>query len=659
MNALPTVQSLLRWGLVLSFMVWHASSFAIAETLEECQRRLKDTYTDLDRDGQPGLSLDEYLKRPGMPAVLERNFKVFDFDADGVLSEAEFAAIPGFSEARNRGPVPSPFEQLKTQAELALDEAFGWDEAPQKVIKTNLFAQGYLTSMGINPQPARSLTQVVDPDRDGNVTRDEALAFLQQQLGLVKYGVAIRDPNGRVVNVDSFLHLDANSDRGISREEFSSRYYDKSLVEERFPRWDINGDGTISLAEFAHPDEHGWNDPVFDFITIDTDRDGEVNKAELAAGTPEYLSLLRRWPFAAFDFDGNGQLNLQEFCMLPQSNLVSAWQATRTDADRDRLLSVDEFVGNHDCVLLARLYFQRLDLDGSGSLSPDEYPFAMQAPDGIYRLSAAGNVLEEVHASEEVVQTGSPAVSPDGKYLAFDGRGIRSSFEDTMIYIVDLATGKRRELCSGAMPTWSADGKQLAISHANPANGISIVNLDGVRVQLVDAQGWGGQWSPDGRFIAFTKAAQIAIYDFENKESRIVLEKSAHAYRHLDTNMAWSPDSQRICFKGYRDNGEAELASVLVVEEPRDLRVHYSSPQGFCNDISWAPDGQRIYFARNSPEHKNDLLFSVPVAEPGRPQLVPGLPTDQGIMGSCCWSPDGKWLYVHMYFRAAIPQVDK
>src|SRR6185503_9899251 len=99
----------------------------------------------------------------------------------------------------------------------------------------------------------------------------------------------------------------------------------------------------------------------------------------------------------------------------------------------------------------------------------------------------------------------------------------------------------------GMMPTWSKDGSRLSYSNS----GIQVINADGTNSRsLTEGSGWGAQWSPDGKKIAYYAGLQIVTLDVATEKSTPVYK--ATDYRQIYWNMTWSPDSQRICFKGVK-----------------------------------------------------------------------------------------------------------
>ena len=166
-----------------------------------------------------------------------------------------------------------------------------------------------------------------------------------------------------------------------------------------------------------------------------------------------------------------------------------------------------------------------------------------------------------VKDTDYVVQ-GSPRWSQDGTMIAFDAWREGESFSNVHMFIVNADGSDLRDLGQGAMPNFSPDGRRIAYSWS----GVHTINLDGTDKQVIDASGWGGQWSPDGKSIAYGNNRNIIVYDLKSKAKRGIFEGDhAGLYDHTYWNLGWSKDSKYICFKGRRiDDGTNEVVVVSV-----------------------------------------------------------------------------------------------
>ncbi len=265
-------------------------------------------------------------------------------------------------------------------------------------------------------------------------------------------------------------------------------------------------------------------------------------------------------------------------------------------------------------------------------------------------INADGTGLREIFSSEDFPSLGSPAFSPDGKQIAMDGWKSQNgeTFSKAHILVINSDGTNFRDLGDGAMPSWSADGKQVTFSRYSPRSGVWKMNIDGSNQELIENGGWGAQWSPDGKLIAFSDyglgEANLKIYDIEEDTFRYIFAFNESPYSRYYWNMCWSPDSQSLCFKGQTKARHFELATVNIDQGKKSWKVHYSDPKKQPGeDVSWHPDGKQILCTLQSPEFKTRKIFIFNPLTKDKPVVVPGQTFDESP-GSACWSPDGKKL---------------
>jgi hypothetical protein len=158
----------------------------------------------------------------------------------------------------------------------------------------------------------------------------------------------------------------------------------------------------------------------------------------------------------------------------------------------------------------------------------------------------------------------SPAVSPDGQFVAFFGR--REIFTVELL-LADSRTGEVVEKLTS--PNRSAHFD--AISFINSA----------------------GTWSPDGRKFAFIVFAdgdnEISILDVASKNvERSISVENVGAINHV----AWSPDGQRIAFSGMAGG----ISDLYVVDLPSGSVQQLTDDRYADLMPAWAPDGNTLAF---------------------------------------------------------------
>ncbi len=238
------------------------------------------------------------------------------------------------------------------------------------------------------------------------------------------------------------------------------------------------------------------------------------------------------------------------------------------------------------------------------------------------------------------------------------------------------------ELTGVADPRLSPDGSRVAYQvwtidrEANEYRGaIWVTALDGSeeprRFTSGERRDGSPQWSPDGRWLAFTsnrggekQQPQLYVIPAEGGEARKLTD-----LKESVEEIAWAPDSARLAFtarvrdEAYEEEDERKRrprrvtrlfykldsvgwttdrrGHIHVVDleggEPRQLT------DGDCEDANpaWSPDGKRIVFSALRGERWDTELVNrlyVVDADGGEPQALSG---DDGLYEEPAFSPDG------------------
>lgn len=221
-----------------------------------------------------------------------------------------------------------------------------------------------------------------------------------------------------------------------------------------------------------------------------------------------------------------------------------------------------------------------------------------------------------------------PALSPDGRYLAF--LSTREIF-DIDLFLADAQTGKViRQLASAGRDAhfeslrfidsagaWSPDSKKLAfVVFDKGDNYIGIVDVDSRKIDQIRVPGVDAintlAWSPDGRTIALsgqkTGVSDLFTYDLGSQQVRQITND-----KYADLQPDFSPDGKTIIFTSDRGAGGSLdqlrftglriAAADLATGRVRTLPLF----EGAKNmDAHFAPDGESIYFISN-PEGISDV----------------------------------------------------
>ena len=233
-------------------------------------------------------------------------------------------------------------------------------------------------------------------------------------------------------------------------------------------------------------------------------------------------------------------------------------------------------------------------------------------------------------------QAGAPAISPDGRSVAYTVRTTEWSENryDTEIWLARDGAPPfqltRTAKGSSTAPRWSPDGAWLGFLadrgekqqvHVMPMSGGEATKVTSSKEGVADFR-----WSPDGKAIAFTAAEPESEARKRDRErlGEFAVEDAEFVMTHL-----WV----------------VPVAPVDWAASRVPDAVRLTGGTGFTvGNFAWSPDGARIAF-----DHADDPLINswasqdisvIDVASKSRRALV----TTRGSDGNPVWSPDGRWI---------------
>lgn len=269
----------------------------------------------------------------------------------------------------------------------------------------------------------------------------------------------------------------------------------------------------------------------------------------------------------------------------------------------------------------------------------------------------------------------SPAVSPDGNYIAF------ISEKDLFIldlFLYDVRGGKIvRKLASMARQgeiddfnflesagTWSPDGKQFAfVIFSGGRNMLAILDVEKGRItrkiHLDPLTAFiHPAWSPDGKYIAVSGLnegiSDLYLYEFSTGR----LEKITDDYLS-NIHPSWSSDGRYIAYAAERINpgqGRKKYAFDLAVYElaTGEVRTLNVFPGADNLNPLFAADNQSLYFLSDRDGFRN--LYNIDLNS-GKVYRLTDLMT--GISGITAYSPaismapgSGQLIYTYYYDNA-------
>lgn len=259
-------------------------------------------------------------------------------------------------------------------------------------------------------------------------------------------------------------------------------------------------------------------------------------------------------------------------------------------------------------------------------LSTHPVRFLSQAADGtlafgydgeIYTLKDGGkpqkvNVevnIEEFPETERIRVTGrGGALSPDGKQIAFTGRG------EVFVGSVDHSSVKQITNTAAAeeMPQWHPEGRELVytsmrdghyniysakIARDDDPNFSNATLIDEQPVIAADkTERTIPKFSPDGKKMAFIQDRnKLMVMDTKTKKVKQLTNGSTYSYRDGGFDYKWSPDSRWIALE-VDDNHHSPYTDIAIINVESGELTHLTRSGYTDHDPQWAMGGNAIVF---------------------------------------------------------------
>lgn len=235
----------------------------------------------------------------------------------------------------------------------------------------------------------------------------------------------------------------------------------------------------------------------------------------------------------------------------------------------------------------------------------------------IYTLSEGGRPqkvaieinMEEFPQTERIRVTGrGGALSPDGKQVAFAGRGeifVASVDHSSVKQITNTAAAEER-------PQWHPEGREIVytsmrdghyniysakIARDDDPNFSNATLIDEKPVIAADnTERTLPQFSPDGKKLAFIQDRnKLMVMDTESRKVRQLTDGSTYSYRDGGFDYKWSPDSRWIALE-VDDNHHSPYTDIAIINVDSGELTHLTRSGYTDHSPQWAMGGNAIVY---------------------------------------------------------------
>jgi eukaryotic-like serine/threonine-protein kinase len=194
-----------------------------------------------------------------------------------------------------------------------------------------------------------------------------------------------------------------------------------------------------------------------------------------------------------------------------------------------------------------------------------------------------------------------PSLSPDGTFFVY----VKSVEGHSHIFLQHPG-GKPLNLTADSQadntqPAFSPDGQQIAFRSARDGGGIFLMGVTGEAVRRLTDFGFNPSWSPDGKEIAVSTEGAFNPAARYSRSQIFLVDVGTGNRRSLGVadgvQPSWSPHGSRIAFWGFEQPGSHRYICTMPVVGGTPVKVVDDAYYNWSP--VWSQDGKFLYFASN------------------------------------------------------------